>query len=66
MKYRSIIRLKLDLILFIPEIICLKNIKDGTYVINLDEYADVGTYWIDWFCRKSEIVYFDSFVVKQV
>ena len=23
-----------------------KKIKDGAYVINLDEYADVGTRWI--------------------
>ena len=23
-----------------------KRIKDGSYVINLDEYADVGTHWI--------------------
>ena len=23
-----------------------KTIKDGAYVINLDEYADVGTHWI--------------------
>ena len=22
------------------------KIKDGTYVINLDEYEDVGTHWI--------------------
>ena len=22
-----------------------KKIKDGAYVINLDEYADVGTHW---------------------
>ena len=21
-------------------------IKDGTYIINLDEYSDIGTYWI--------------------
>ena len=41
-----------------------KKIKDGTYVINLDEYADVGTHWIALFCRKNEIVYFDSFVVE--
>ena len=27
------------------KIICLKT-KDGVYVINLDEYADVGTNWI--------------------
>ena len=23
-----------------------KNINDGAYVINLDEYSDIGTYWI--------------------
>ena len=28
----------------------LKTIKDGAYVINLDEYADVGTHWIALFC----------------
>ena len=27
------------------EIICLKN-KGWAYLINLDEYADVGTHWI--------------------
>ena len=26
------------------------KIKDGAYVINLDEYADVGTHWISVFC----------------
>ena len=26
-----------------------KKIKDGTYVTNLDEYADVGTHWIPLF-----------------
>ena len=43
-----------------------KKIKDGAYVINLDEYADVGTHWIALFCNRSEIVYFDSFVVEHV
>ena len=43
-----------------------KTIKDGAFVINLDEYADVGTYWIALFCRKNEIVYFDSFSVEHV
>ena len=50
-----------DLMEFFQEIICLKNIKDGAYVTKLDEYADVGTYWIALFCYRSEIVYFDSF-----
>ena len=30
-----------------------KTIKNGTYVINLDEYADVGTHWIGLFCNKN-------------
>ena len=33
-----------------------KKIKGGAYVINLDEYADVGTHWIALFCNRSEIV----------
>ena len=42
----------------------LKKIKDGAYVINLDEYADVGTHWIALFCNRNDIVYFDSFDVE--
>ena len=38
-----------------------EKIKDGAYVINLDEYVEIGTHWIALFCNKSEIVYFDSF-----
>ena len=29
-----------------------KKIKDGTYVINLDVYADTGTHWIALFYKK--------------
>ena len=29
-----------------------KKIKDGAYIINPDEYADVGTHWIALFCKK--------------
>ena len=29
-----------------------KKIKDGTYVINLDEHADTGTHWIALFYKK--------------
>ena len=43
-----------------------KKIKDGACVINLEEYADVGTQWIALFCNKSEIVYFDSFGLEHV
>ena len=43
-----------------------KKIKDGAYVINLDEYADVGTHWIALICNRNEIVYFESFGVEHV
>ena len=43
-----------------------KKIKGGAYVINPDEYADVGTDWIALFCNKSEVVYFHNFGVEPV
>ena len=42
----------------------LKKISDEAYVINLGEYADVSTHWIALFCKRSEIVYFDSFMLN--
>ena len=44
-----------DLMVFFQEIICLKKIKDEAYIINLDEYADVGTHWIALFCNRNEL-----------
>ena len=43
-----------------------KQINDGAYVINLDEYKDTGTHWVALFCKKIEIVYFDSFGVEHI
>ena len=40
-----------------------KTIKKGAYVINLDEYADVGTHWIALYVKNNEVIYFDSFGV---
>ena len=31
-----------------------------------DEFAEVGTHWIALFCKKSEIVYFNSFGVEHI
>ena len=56
--------MNLDLMAFILETICLKKIKDGDYVINLDEYANIGTHWIALLYNRSEIVYFNSFGVE--
>ena len=41
------------------------EIKDGVYVINLDEYSDIGTHWIALHV-KNDVVYFDFFVVEHI
>ena len=53
-----------DLMVLFQETIYRKKIKNGAYVINLDEYADVGTHWIALFYNRNEIAYFDSFSVE--
>ena len=39
----------------LPEYNSIKKIKDGVYIINLDEYANVGTHWIPLFCKKMKL-----------
>ena len=55
-----------DLMVFILETIYLKKINNGAYVINLDEYADLGTHWIALFSNRGENVSFDSLGVEHV
>ena len=43
-----------------------KIIKKETYVINLDEYANIGTHWIALFVKPKYTVYFDSFGVEHI
>ena len=38
-----------------------KTIKNGAYVINIDGYEDVGTYWIVLYVKDNEIAYFNFF-----
>ena len=42
------------------------EIKDGVYVINLDEYSDIGTHWIAFYVKNNDITYFDSFGVEHI
>ena len=42
---------------FILETIYLK-IKDGAYVINLNEYYDIGTHWISLYALNNNVTYF--------
>ena len=44
----------------------LLKIKDGAYVINLDEYSDIGTHWIALYIKNNNVIYFDSFRVEHI
>ena len=50
---------------FILETIYLIK-RDGAYVINLDEYSDIGTHWIALYVKNNDITYFDSFGVEHI
>ena len=42
------------------------NIKNGAYVINLDEYRDIGTHWVALYVNNKTRIYFDSFGVEHI
>ena len=42
------------------------KIKDGGYVINLDEYYDIGTHWIALYVNNKTVTYFDSLVIEHI
>ena len=44
----------------------LPKIKDGAYVINLDEYSDIGTHWVALYVQNNNVSYFDSFGVEHI
>ena len=44
----------------------LPKIKDGAYVINLDEYKSIGTHWIALYVNAENVTYFDSFGVEHI
>ena len=44
----------------------LSKIKDGAYVINLDEHSDIGTNWVALCVTNDDVTYFDSFSVKHI
>ena len=43
-----------------------QKIKDGVYVINLDEYYDIGTHWIVLHVNNKTVTYFDSFGIEHI
>ena len=44
----------------------LPEIKDGAYVINLDEYSDIGTHWTALYTLNNDVTYFDSFEIEYI
>ena len=43
-----------------------EKIKDGAFVINLDEYSDIGTHCITLYVNTKTLTYFDSFGVEHI
>ena len=41
----------------------LSKIKDGVYVINLDEYSNIGNHSVALYVQNDDVTYFDSFGV---
>ena len=42
------------------------TIKNGAYVIKLDEYHDIGTHWVALYVNNKIVTYFDSFGVEHI
>ena len=42
------------------------NIKYGAYVINIDEYHDIGTHWVALYVNNNIVTYFYSFGVEHI
>ena len=42
------------------------TVKNGAYVINLDEYHDIGTHWVALHVNNKTATYFDSFGVEHI
>ena len=42
------------------------KIKNGAYVINLDEYRDIGTNWVALHANNKTVTYFDPFGVEHI
>ena len=42
------------------------EIKDGAYIINLDEYSDIGTHWVALYVGNEDVTYVASFGVEHI
>ena len=44
----------------------LQKIKDGAYLVNLDEYSNIGTQWVVLYAKNNDVSYFYSFGVEHI
>ena len=44
----------------------LAEIKDGAYLIDLDEYTNIGSQWVALYLHNKDATYFDSFGVEHI
>ena len=44
----------------------LQKIKDGTYIMNLNEYSNIGIYWVALYIQNNDVTYLDSFGVEHI
>ena len=46
----------------------LSKIKNGEYIINLDEYSDIGIHWVALYVQNNNnnVIYFDSVGVEHI
>ena len=42
------------------------KIKDGAYVINLDDYSNIRTHWVALYVNNKTVTEFDSFGVEHI
>ena len=42
------------------------SIKNGAYVVNLDDLGAPGTHWVVVYCKGNNVTYFDSFAVGHI
>ena len=43
-----------------------KKIKDRAFIINLDEYSNIGFHWLAFHVQNNDVTYFDSFGVEHI
>ena len=42
------------------------KIKNGAYIVTLDEYHNIGTHWVRFYVNNKAAAYFDSFGIEHI